>query len=538
MLHKNLRTYLYYFLLATLLGIVLFVRIRLLPVPLERDEGEFAYMGQLLLKGIPPYSLAYTMKLPGVSVIYALFMLLFGQTATGIHLGLLAVNSVCIWLVYLLAHRLIDREAAIISCAAYAVLSLSQTVDGVFAHATHFVVMFALAGCNLLLWYLENRKRASRLFLSGLCFGLAFTMKQHAALLAAFAFLFLVWRGRPNLRSGKTPLITACLLFLLGVVIPCAAIVFWMVWAGTFPRFWFWTVQYAREYASGVPFAYGMMNLWGFLVMLKVELPLWIFAAAGFALLCIRKRERVDRLFMLGLLLFSFLAVCPGFYFREHYFVMLLPAVAILTGFSFFSSGHLISSRPYGKYLGYSPLLLLTAAIIFGLYQEREYLFTLTPAEVSRATYGSNPFPEALQVARYIKDHTSASDRIAVFGSEPEIYFYADRLSATGHIYMYGLMENQPHAAQMQLDMIREIEAVRPKYVVMTNVQASWLLQPSSPRILMNWERSFVAEQYDLVGVVDIINFDTTRYLWDEKAAGYSPVSGAYLTVFKRKSAA
>jgi hypothetical protein len=527
--------FLSYLLLALVLAVDVYVRIRLLPVPLERDEGEFAYMGQLLLKGIPPYIHAYTMKLPGASAIYAFFMSLFGQTPAGIHLGLLIVNATCIWLVYILARRLLDRETGIISCACYAVLSLSQTVYGVFAHATHFVVMFALAGLIALLRYLDRRKGVSFIFLSGLCFGLSITMKQHAALLAAFAFLFLIWRGRVNLRSGETPIVGACLLFLLGTAIPYSVIVVWMIWSGIFPRFWFWTVQYASEYASDVPFAYWMMNLKGFLSTLKAEFPLWLLAVAGFALLCIRKREQTDRLFLFGFLLFSFIAVCPGFYFRGHYFIMLLPAVAILIGYLHVSASRFLSYRPSGKYLRYVPILLLTAAIAFGFYQEREYLFSLTPREVSSAAFGSNPFPEALQIAGYIKEHTSADDRIAVFGSEPEIYFYADRLSATGHIYMYNLMENQPHAERMQLDMIREIEAYRPKYIVMTNVQASWLIRPSSPRILMNWGRNYVNELYDLVGVVDIINFDTTRYLWNEKALGYTPASDTYLTVFKRK---
>jgi len=47
------------------LGLVLAIRIRLLGIPLERDEGEYAYAGQLTLQGIPPYKLAYSMKFPG-----------------------------------------------------------------------------------------------------------------------------------------------------------------------------------------------------------------------------------------------------------------------------------------------------------------------------------------------------------------------------------------------------------------------------------------------------------------------------------------
>ena len=34
---------------------VLGVRVRLREMPLERDEGEYAYSGQLILQGIPPY---------------------------------------------------------------------------------------------------------------------------------------------------------------------------------------------------------------------------------------------------------------------------------------------------------------------------------------------------------------------------------------------------------------------------------------------------------------------------------------------------
>ena len=47
------------------LGLVIAIRIRLLGIPLERDEGEYAYAGQLMLQGIPPYELAYNMKFPG-----------------------------------------------------------------------------------------------------------------------------------------------------------------------------------------------------------------------------------------------------------------------------------------------------------------------------------------------------------------------------------------------------------------------------------------------------------------------------------------
>src|SRR5438552_14930481 len=52
--------------LATIvLTLVVAIRIRLLGIPLERDAGEYAYAGQLILQGIPTYKLAYNMQFPG-----------------------------------------------------------------------------------------------------------------------------------------------------------------------------------------------------------------------------------------------------------------------------------------------------------------------------------------------------------------------------------------------------------------------------------------------------------------------------------------
>ena len=61
---------------------VLFVRVRLRDMPIERDEGEYAYAGQLILQGVPPYKEAYNMKLPGTYAAYAAIMAVFGTSTT------------------------------------------------------------------------------------------------------------------------------------------------------------------------------------------------------------------------------------------------------------------------------------------------------------------------------------------------------------------------------------------------------------------------------------------------------------------------
>jgi len=90
----------WWILLAVVIAVVVFIRIHFLAIPLERDEGEYAYAGQLMLQGIPPYRLAYNMKFPGVYAAYALIMWIFGQSSIGIHLGLLIVNIANIVIVF------------------------------------------------------------------------------------------------------------------------------------------------------------------------------------------------------------------------------------------------------------------------------------------------------------------------------------------------------------------------------------------------------------------------------------------------------
>src|SRR5712671_405845 len=94
-------------LVAMVILLVFCIRVRLRDMPLERDEGEYAYAGQLMLHGVAPYKEAYNMKLPGTYAAYAVLMAVFGRSPSGIHLGLALVNAASIFLVFLLGRRLL-----------------------------------------------------------------------------------------------------------------------------------------------------------------------------------------------------------------------------------------------------------------------------------------------------------------------------------------------------------------------------------------------------------------------------------------------
>src|SRR5271167_2946872 len=84
------------------------VRFRTRDFFLERDEGEYAYAGQLMLQGVPPYQLAYNMKFPGTYAAYALIMGLFGQTPAGIHFGILCMTTLTALMLSWLGKKILD----------------------------------------------------------------------------------------------------------------------------------------------------------------------------------------------------------------------------------------------------------------------------------------------------------------------------------------------------------------------------------------------------------------------------------------------
>jgi hypothetical protein len=160
----------------------------------------------------------------------------------------------------------------------------------------------------------------------------------------------------------------------------------------------------------------------------------------------------------------------------------------------------------------------------------------MTPHDVVRAVYESNPFPEAVEIGRYIQARSAPTDRIVVIGSEPEIYFYANRRSATGYIYTYALMEQQPFASRMQDEMIREVEAARPAFLVFVGVASSWATQPSSDTRILNWANQYTAQCYERVGVADIDPIRGTTTRWDAESVSYEPRSTFVVLTFRRKA--
>lgn len=511
-----------------MIAAAVFVRLRLADVPLERDEGEYAYAGHLILEGVPPYKLAYNMKFPGTYYAYALILAGFGESPRGIHTGLALANAASIWLVFLIGRRLIGDLGGAAAASSFAVLSIDRWIMGVFAHATHFVILAVLAGLWLLLFELD-KGRLLRIAAAGSLFGIAILMKQHAVFFLPAALALLLWEG---LKAGALAFATGCAAPMLALIGLFAA-------QGVLGTFWFWTFRYASTYVTAVPLSDFFTALsHGFTAITARTSSFWTLAAVGLVALWIAPWPKRTRLTLTGLSVGSFLAICPGLYFREHYFIVMLPAVALLIGVALVSVSRWLA--PLLSPTGGAAAAAMLFLIAVGLYvvPERGYLFRMGVRQLSRERYGSNPFIESVDIGRYIREHTAPGDRVSVLGSEPQIYFYSGRRSASGYVYMDPLMEDQPFALRMQKELIQQTEAAQPKMVVFAKIRASWLAGPKSDQTVVRWADEFIQTCYDMVGVADIYSKNDTKFVWGPEAAAYTPVSKNLMYVFQRKAGA
>ncbi|HEV3098218.1 MAG TPA: glycosyltransferase family 39 protein [Candidatus Udaeobacter sp.] len=522
----------WWILAAIVFGVVITIRTRLLGVPLERDEGEYAYAGQLILQGVPPYTLAYNMKFPGTYAAYAAIMSIFGQTLTGIHLGLILVNGATIILIFLLGRQLVNSVVGLAAGMSYAVLSVSPSVLGFAGHATHFVLLPALGG-TLLLLKATDRQAFGLLFASGMLFGLGVLMKQPAIFFALFAAIYLV-SNNLHRRFRPEKIFLRTLIFSAGVILPLGitCLLLWRI--GVFDKFWFWTIDYAGQYGSLVPFSQAPgIFFYSAKEVLAAGWPIWTLAAIGLVTGLWEQRTRTAAVFLLAFLFFSTLALCPGFYFRLHYFILVLPAVSLLAGVAISRLSDPSVDR--SVVVRFIPILILGFALTWPILAERKFLFEASPADACRIIYPESPFAESIRIAEYLREHTTRNDTIAVLGSEPQIYFYSNRHSATGYIYTYGLMEPQKYASQMQQEMIRDIERAHPKFLISVVMPDSWLQRPESERLIFTWANEYTAQNYTVAGFVNMVAPDKTDYYFGDVPQSV-PQLGKYILIYQRKS--
>lgn len=528
-----------YILLGIAIVFVFIARMHLFSFPFERDEGEYALMGKLILDGHPPYTIAYNMKFPGTYYMYALIMGIFGESISGVHLGLTLIELASMVLMFYIARDFVSKIGAIIAAITFGILGTSWTLLGQAAHATHFVTFFALLGIvSILRIYKSKKNNLYKYFIAGILFSFAFICKQSGLFFVFFGYTIILTKEFKH--KPLSPLIKNLAIYSLGFLTPIVIMVCYLYFFGNFEKFWFWTVKYLQNYSSEIPVsrALSMFKLGVSQVTDNYSsvgyLAIWIVSLFGIPVIFINKTPKQNKIIILSFLLFSFLTIVPGFNFRSHYFITLLPVASLLVAIFFEYFNNIFLYRLKLPNLVFVSLLVFVFLIGLGVNANKDYLFKTDPKISCKIIYGPNPFVESIKISEFLKRNSTKNDKIAILGSEPQIYFYADRYPATGYIYTYSLVENQSYSLFMQKEMIKEIEMNQPKYILFVKVPYSWLVKPNSQRYIFKWATEYLREKYKLVAFMDVNQKRFSSLLIGTELMNNKPQSNNAVYIYER----
>ncbi|MFH1379515.1 MAG: glycosyltransferase family 39 protein [bacterium] len=491
------------------------MRLAYIQVPLERDEGAYAYGAWRIMEGDVLYKDMVDFTPPGIFYLYALGISIFGRQIddlrlfTNVYMGI-----VLIWML-VLARRLSNDRSAWIAPAILGFISVEPSVLGFTSNKEIFMLLPIIVSAHLCLKGLCEDK-SSLFFISGLMTGIGFLIKQ-VMVFVGIGLLCYMFISSHNQVPLKKLLIRAGLLISGGLtaLILCS-LYFLKIGAGY--NFYYWVFVYPFQFADAPLNKIGMLTHLGNVVrgIARGDGIFWIASIYAVLLLCRKKSLHGWFLICLGLSLTA--AVSAGFRFRQHYFILLTPGIALAAGWGI--SDLIDRAGSIKSNWGRKAILGVLALTIIGLpvSANRNYLFSYTPQAISRKLYGTNPFVESPHIADYIKKSIPEDETIFVFGSEPQIYYYAGIKNPTSQLFMYPLTAGYGKSSAFQREVVSAVKEARPYYIIWIDIQTSlYASTPSADRYVFDEINALLKRAYQLDGYV-LIGRDSSAYHFGEDA--------------------
>ncbi len=537
---KNLSTEekLCYGLLVVLLILIYTIRSKFESIPFERDEGAYAYYGKLLLEGKIPYKDFYEQKFPGLFYFYGMMVALFGDTAEGLHFGFMLLNMLVTTLLFFTAKLLFNPIAAIITATTYAILSLTPNLSGFTIQAENAVVLFACIG--LLFYSLARKTEKLKYYVfMGLAMGMAFMSKTSGIFMVAAGGLVIITDH--YFTSNKKPfknLFYKAAIYSVSAIAISLLFILLVVFKGAYAEMLFWTIEIPKKYVSTMPFSEGKKYLeYTYNAITENYKLYWQHAYLAIPFLFVKGIDLRLKIFGIVFAAFSFLTIVPGYYFYGHYWIQTIPGLAILSGITYFALHNLITKRlkliPNAFNFIYLGIFMVITLI--HLNKNKSYYFHPNYDRIMRAVYGNNPFPESVEIAKYINRNAKPEDGLVIIGSEPQIYFYTKKKCPSRHAYFSAIVNNIPEHKEWQREFVDAVEKASPRYVVFFNHPISLLVQANTDKFVFEWFNKYVTENYKTVGLVDMPDNTLPTYVWDSLVNTYKPTGPNYAVVFEKK---
>ena len=416
----NLRQFQWAALGVVLLTIAIRLPSLLHPQPID-SESMYSVVANQIVDGGRPYLDAVERKPPLLFWTYAAVFELAGKYNWKVlHVVALVWTLATMAGLYLIATRLFDRNTGVIAALFYSVFQPCGRAQNI-AFDGELLMNLPIVWA----WAIGFRKSSSRirpeLLVSGALLGVAFLLKQPAAIAAVPLGIYLLL---PSYRTSRRLLPSACVthaaMLTTGFFGTLALVASVLHGQGILREAIYWTIT-----DHTIPYVFWKKGILVTLAYVVGFLPLLMGAATA-----IRDKHAIwtgknaERTALLGLLVASAVGAAAGARFYEHYYIQLVPPLALLAApcYAQLGAGRIQSHhwllRPF---VTYAWLALTAVAVSTGDWLELS---------------GRR---EPLETGRYLRKHSAPNDRIFVWGQTSKIYLDARRHPACRYIATFPL---------------------------------------------------------------------------------------------------
>jgi 4-amino-4-deoxy-L-arabinose transferase-like glycosyltransferase len=441
--------------------------------PLATDSGQYLYIGDLILDGGTPYVDAVNNKGPLTYLLFAAIRLGAGTSMTAVRLALLAFAVVAaVALGAYVAHHA-GRAAGVLAALAFALFAGLPAFQGDDPNTEQFGVAFMVGS-----WWLATRAGSSPRW--GLAAGgaAAAAVAINPTFVVALPIVaFELWRARPRRR------VRALALGVAGGVAVAGPLLVWLLAAGALDEMWTEVVERAGGSTDGSFDRGGVPDTGpagaaggddaGSGSFAVPAGGLWLAGIAGLLLGCTERRLRRVALPLLATVALGWARVKVATYEFPHHYYPVLPALAAGLALGIARAWPLVA-RPRLRWA------LAAAVLALPLWQwvvvpERDAL--AVPA-AERWGPGFESFALAYPIAEFIRANTKPGDRILVAGTDPEVYWLADRHANTRYFDVFPLLREGRYIGARANDVVYDPPAA---IVAMPNAEVA---DPYFPALL------------------------------------------------------
>ena len=473
--------------------LTLAIRVPLLGIPFERDEGEYAYIGWRLEHNELPYRDWIDQKPPAIFWVYRSAFMLPMDAIRAVHFMALLFAAASACALYFLALRFVSRGWAFLAAILFVLLSADPLLYGTEANTEMFMLLPLILSALTFFRSASAAGRGSEMgfaVLAGIFIGIATAFKQVAVV--QWPFLLLMY---PLFVEGKKSLgrmLFFAIVSAMGIAVVWAAIVLFFALHHALGDFTYNVFTHNFQYIQSISWPRRVSYFSATLKSLITdEWPVWIFSAIG--LVCLLRRGRFkEPLFIVGWMAVSFAGVSASGYYFPHYFQQMLPVFCLAAAVGaevLDGAGYAAAVRVWLRRMVFAAVLIVPVAVV-----RCPYLFSYSGAEASDKIYPGSHFAEKQVLAERLAQITKPDDKAFIFGADTEILFYAQRVSATRYIFLFPLYGPYSDAKEKQIAVANEIVHNAPAVVLF--MPNGLFFAPDAEQLFTHWTQSYVTQNF------------------------------------------